>query len=129
VADDSIRLTFHDGEELSTRPDESKLPAMPGLDADPAVAAEVAVERGIATPEQADYVEQCESYDPYLATSEDTDEVEISAEQEARARAARRSLTHAYFPEDDAHPVLVNEDGSTTRLVNAQPDPREEQED
>jgi hypothetical protein len=120
----SIRFKFPHIEEVGIPPDESRLPAMPELDADRAVAAEIAVERGIATPEQEEYVSESEAFQPYLHDTGDTDEVEVPDAQAAPGKAA------VYFTDTDKRaPDIANEVGSFTWLESARPDPRDEGQD
>lgn len=120
----SIRFKFPHTEELGIPPDESKLPAFRRFDADPAVDAETAVERGVATPEEEDFVRESEAYEPYVHDTGDTDEVEVPDEQAAPGKAV------AYFTDTDKRaPDLANEDGSFTWRESAHPDRRDEGED
>jgi hypothetical protein len=116
---ETIRFTFNDTEEIGLPPDESRLPAMPELDQERAVAAEIAVERGIATPEQEEYVEQLHTDRPLLVETGDQSQYEAGREQYDRAgRAAREkgSGTVGSCVENDQEAELLgNEDGTFTQ--------------
>lgn len=119
MKNESIRLTFDDAELVWPEPDASRLPAFRRFDADPAIDAEIAVERGVATPEEEEYVEELRGAKPIPVRTGVGIEVEIPAGQSASG----------YFEEGGQ--LLGNEDegGGLTLIYSAVPDPREEQAD
>ena len=116
---ENVRFTFNDTEQVGSEPDTSRLPAFRRFDPDPGIDAEIAVERGVATPEQEEYVEQLKAERPLGVETGDKIEVEVTEEQAASGKAI-------YFVDEAGAPLLANEDGSVTRRDSAVPDPREE---
>lgn len=122
------RFRFAHYYELGTPPDDSKLPAMPELDPDSAIAAEVAVERddGTATPEQEEYIRECRAFQPYQAESTESVEAEFSNEQAAKAKAGQPAAVSYDEAAPPGRTFFNTEDGTVTHVVDARPDPRQE---
>ena len=118
-----MKFNFPHYEEIGTPTDESRLPAMPELDQDRAVAAEIAVERGVATPEQEDYIREDDANVPVQVESSESVEVLFSEEQIAEGPAAL-----SYHEEAPDGLMFSNPDGSVTHYMDARPDPRGEQD-
>jgi hypothetical protein len=111
-----VRLIFPEVEQVPPdSPDASHLPST--HDADPGVSAEIAVERGEATPQQEAYVEALDADQPLLVGRGET----IEVEHEAPPRSAAST-----FSDTGDEPMLANPDGTFTRLESTRPDPSEE---
>ena len=108
---------FPDVEQVPAEsPDASHLASR--FDADPGISAEIAVERGEATPEEEDFVEQLRAEQPLEVETGDTIEAEVPFDPEQTKPQAV-----AYFP-DQAAALLANEDGATfTQRETATPNP------
>lgn len=104
-----IRITFADHAEIDTEPPGDHPPPA-RFDADPDISAEIAVERGLATEQEQEWVAWLEE-PPLRIENGDTIEVEVPD-----------AATRAYVVDDQA-PLLSNEDGTLTRLDNLMPDP------
>lgn len=105
-----IRITFPDHDLIETTPPGD--PPPPRFDADPDISAEIAVERGVATAWEREWVAWLQE-PPLRIDRGDTIEVEIP---DAGASA---------YVVDEQAPLLANQDGTFTRLDNLMPDPTE----
>ena len=100
-----ITWTFHDAEQVPAEsPDASHLPSR--FDADPGISAEIAVERGEATPEEQAFYDELQADHPLMVETGDKIEVETN-------HAPGKAVSH--FVDGEA-PLLSNPDGSVTRL-------------
>ncbi|MGH2980857.1 MAG: hypothetical protein ACRDKV_02285 [Solirubrobacterales bacterium] len=73
---ETVRLTFNDTEQVpADSPDASHLPSR--FDADPAISAEIAVERGEATLEQKEFVDALNADYPLLVSTGHSTEYEL----------------------------------------------------